>query len=98
VSGIGSSRFGASASVRFVKKLTLSASFDSSPWRSPWYDPGSDVERADAGVDDAARAGDAALIRDAAAVDLLVDARVELRLARALVLERRAERAGPSVG
>src|SRR5688572_17836310 len=52
-----------------------------------------DVERADAGVNDAARSGDAAGVRHAAPVELLVDTRIESRLAGTAVREGGAERA-----
>src|SRR5207247_4904834 len=57
-----------------------------------------DVEGADARVNDAVRSGDAAAVRHAAVGELLIDSRVEFRLAGAGVLEGRADGAVAIVG
>ncbi len=63
------------------------------------YDPLLNVERTETGVDDPVGAGDAALVRQPAAVaELLIESQVELRLARATIPERRSDRAVAIVG
>src|SRR5207244_757031 len=58
--------------------------------------PGLDIERTDACIDDALRAGNAALVRQApVAAELLINTRIEFRLVGAAIREGRAERTGP---